>query len=372
MSAQASNDRAFLFAGGGTGGHLFPALAIHEQLRARLGDVHALYLCSNRPIDGEILEREGVEFEPTRAAPFGGRPKVLARFVTSWGPTVREGRATIRGLKAKHGRVDVIAAGGFVAAPIVQAARVEGVPVTMLNLDAVPGKANRWIARHASRVFTTAPVEKYTWEQIPPIVRASARSTKPVGEAREVFGLDANVRTLLVTGGSQGARSINELLMALAGAPARPLSGWQVIHQAGKVDLGAIRSAYEKAHVRAHVTGFITNIGDAWRAADCAVSRAGAGSVAEAWANHVPCLFMPYPYHRDQHQVRNAMPLRDAGGAMIETDHIDAGRNISSMRSSLSRLLDEASCAKMRRALEGLGEADGAERVAESLCPTTG
>lgn len=369
MSAQ---ERAFLFAGGGTGGHLFPALAVHEQLRERLGDVHALYLCSNRAIDREILEREGVEFLQTGAAPFGVRPRRLVRFVTSWGPTVREGRAAISGLKAAHDRVDVIAAGGFVAAPIVQAARAERVPVTMLNLDAIPGKANRWIGRHATRVFTTAHVEKQAWDEIPPIVRASARSTLPVGEARSAFGLDADKRTLLVTGGSQGARSINELLAAYARAPSHPLEGWQVIHQAGRVDLDPIRESYAKAGVRAHVVEFIPNIGEAWRAADCAISRAGAGSVAEAWANQVPCLFMPYPYHRDHHQMRNAMPLRQAGGAIIETDHADAGRNLSSMRSSLSSILDEPSVSRMKAALEELGPADGAARVADALCRTTG
>src|SRR6185369_12742683 len=145
-----------LFAGGGTGGHLFPALAIAEQVVERAPGTRVRFLCSDRPLDAEILRAErlgggAVGFEVVPAKPFGSRPVTLAKFVWSWGGAVRAGRAAILAAK-KDGPVWVVAGGGFVAAPVVQAARAENVPVLMLNLDAVPGRANRWIARHAEKV----------------------------------------------------------------------------------------------------------------------------------------------------------------------------------------------------------------------------
>src|SRR5262245_27487710 len=140
-----------LFAGSGTGGHLFPALAIAEQVIERAPGTRTRFLCSDRPLDAEILKAErlrdsAVEFDVVPAKPFGSRPLTLAKFVWSWGGAVRAGREAIAAAK-KDGPVWVVAGGGFVAAPVVQAARAEKVPVLMLNLDAVPGRANRWIAR---------------------------------------------------------------------------------------------------------------------------------------------------------------------------------------------------------------------------------
>lgn len=372
--------RTYLFAGGGTGGHIYPALAIAQELAALVPDARFRFAVSRRPIDASILSRESllgkpVEFETIPAQPFGVRPRALYRFLTNWGAAVRAGRVMIR---EGPSPVTVVAMGGFVAAPVVQAARVQKCPVVLVNLDAVPGKANRWVARHADEIVTAAPLapgdEHAAWRPIPPIVRAQARTTKTPRECRAAFGLDAARPTLLVTGGSQGAGTINQLLEGLACATPTPLAGWQVIHQAGKPRAGGdnevarLRQAYEGAGVRAWVGEFITNMGEAWGAADLAVSRSGAGSVAEAWCARVPSVFLPYPYHRDQHQKHNARVLVEAGGAIVVMDHIEAAKNQIEAGGAIATLLSAPEeCAAMRRALERLGPADGAARVARLL-----
>src|SRR5690606_34808033 len=148
-------------------------------------------------------------------------------------------------------------------------------------------------------------------------------------QAREALGLAPDQPVLLVTAGSQGAATINRMMMALVKHPQgrAALADWQVYHLSGAREREAVERAYAEAGVAARVEPFCQRMGLAWRSAELAISRAGAGSVAEVLANAVPTIFMPYPYHKDQHQRLNALPLADAGGAVLVQDHIDAEAN---------------------------------------------
>lgn len=375
--------RCYVFAGGGTGGHLYPGLAIAERLEeifkgigaAESGAVRSVFACSVRPLDAEILRQENAEFRPVPAEPFGTSPRILVRFVRTWGGAVRAGRAILKELRARHGDVRVVAMGGFVAAPMVQAARAERCPVVLVNLDATPGKANRWIARHAARVFTSAEVvgvrDADRWINVAPIVRRAALPPGDAAECRRRLGLDPDRPTLLVTGASQGARSINEFVAALAQSSREVFAAgrWQVVHQAGgRADLGALERAYADAGVPAFVRAFLSPMGPAWGAADLAISRAGAGSVAEAWAAGVPTVFMPYPYHRDAHQRLNALPLERRGACVIASDAIGVAENLRTIGPTVVGLLRNGpERDAMRAAMRALGPADGASKVAAAL-----
>lgn len=361
--------RAFVFAGGGTGGHIFPALAIHEELAA-LGPTRSVFLCSDRPLDAKILGKEHAHFRSIRAKPFGLKPRALFRFLQSWGPSVRAASMVIRDRLRAGEDVHVVAMGGFVAPPVVKAAAALGVPVTLVNMDAVPGKANRWVAKRAQRVVTSAPVPGARWVQVPPIVRSAAVASIDAPSCRTALGggLDANRQTLLVTGASQGARSINAMMMHLARERPKIFEGWQVIHQTGAGEDANVTEAYAAAGIPALVRPFFDRMAEAWGAADLAVSRAGAGSVAEAWANAVPTLFMPYPFHKDQHQRYNAQPLERAGAAIIAGDAVDPAANAQGAGQTLAELLTEDDRrAALRAGLKDLGPADGARRIAEML-----
>ncbi len=354
-----------LFAGGGTGGHIFPALAIAEHLR-ELADIRIRFLCSNRAIDAKILSEAGEEFTVTPAAPFSLSPARFVKFARGWHPSL----AIITDAIEKSGtHTLLVAMGGFVAAPAVAAAK-NTAPVVLVNLDAAPGRANMWIAKRAAVILSAAHVDLPKWQNIPPIVRRTAIADAPASDCRARLGLDRDAPTLFITGGSQGARSLNQLATALAHRHADVLRAgpWQVIHQTGRDDVAKIRREYQAAGVTAIVEPFFTQMGQAWGAADLALSRAGAGSVAEAWANNTPTVFLPYPYHKDQHQRRNAEHLVTAGAAVLCTDAIDPEANLRDAgRVLLEMMRDEASRRRCRAAYDPLGPVDGAAQAAARI-----
>jgi len=365
-----SESRAFIFAGGGSGGHLYPALAIAEHLAELAPDrARSHFVCGSKELDRSILEPEGASYTPIEAAPFAVRPAALARFLRSWGPSTSQASHAIERVLADSGpeRIRVVAMGGYVAAPMVRAAGRAGLPVTLVNLDARPGRANRWIARHADQIVSASPTAA-RWTHVGPIVRRRALARGPREHARLRLGLEPLRPTLLVTGASQGAASINDLMTIVLDRRPDVLHGWQVIHQTGREGEADVARAYDRAGVRALVGAFFRNMGELWGSADLAVSRGGAGSVAEAWANRVPAIFMPYPHHRDEHQKLNAAPLVDAGGAIVVRDRIDAERNLALAGEVLAGLLvDQERRDQMRHAFEAMGPVDGARRVATLL-----
>ena len=359
--------RTFLFAGGGSGGHISPALAVVERLGEAEESARALVVCSKRPLDSIMLREAKVRFETIPASPFSVRPAALVRFGVNFRRSRREARALIRREAVER----VIALGGFVAAPVVAAAVRDRVPVTLLNLDAPPGKANRWMARRCEQVLSAIeipPEPGFAPQVVGMPIRRSAVAPGPAELCRRRLGLDPDAPLLLVTGASPGARSINDLLAALLACEPQIFSGWQVCHLCGGPDVRALREAYAAASTRAMVTPFLHEMGLAWGSADLAISRAGASSVAEARANTVPTIFMPYPYHRDRHQENNAKPMVDAGGAVIETDHIDPRRNAQAVGATLAALMaDHQQRAAMRQSLRSHPAPDAAETVARML-----
>lgn len=357
----------FLFAGGGSGGHISPGLAIAERLAELDSTARSSFLCSDRDVDRTMLEEAGVAYESLPGSPFGLGPATLLRFVRNFARSRRAAETVIR----REGVGAVVALGGFVAAPVVAAAGRLRVPVTLVNLDAPPGKANRWIARQSRHVVSALEIPgrpDFAQRIVGMPVRRKAIAPGPPPECRERLALDPKLPTLLVTGASQGARSINRLLLTLADSDADAFDAWQVCHLSGPGDCRALREAYARAGIRARVEPFVHDMGVAWGAADLAVSRAGASSVAEAWHNAVPSIFMPYPYHRDRHQQRNAAPMAATGGAVIQIDHRDAQRNVAAAGRMLRELLHDAPRRReMKDCLRSQPATDGAMAVARLL-----
>lgn len=353
--------RAYLFVGGGTGGHLYPALAIRQRIMQIDPNAISHFVCSDRPIDAEILSGAGVEFTPVAAKPIARSRSGLAAFYKGW----RSSAATMKSLMADllpTRDVVVVAMGGFVAPPCAWAARRLRIPIVLVNLDAVPGKANLLVARFADRVCTSLPVGGKHWITLGPIVRDSDRREP------ENFGLDPEKPTLLITGGSQGAESINSFVRAMVGHHGKAFAGWQIIHQTGKGGVGDLPAVYERAGIKNWVGEYIGDMGSAWRMADLTIGRCGAGTVAEAWAWGVPAVLLPYPYHKDQHQKHNAMVLAECGAAVVFDDRIDPASNIRDYGQRLAGLLaDRAGLETMRAGFAQLGSADGARAAAELL-----
>jgi UDP-N-acetylglucosamine--N-acetylmuramyl-(pentapeptide) pyrophosphoryl-undecaprenol N-acetylglucosamine transferase len=366
--------RTYLFAGGGTGGHIYPALAIAERLTRLDPEAQFKFIVSQRPLDGQILQDESMDgrhIDCIRidAKPFGISPGAFLDFYRAWRPAIAKSSEFLD-LCKKQGDVRVVALGGFVAAPVVKAAQHLALPVYLVNLDAIPGKSNRWVAARAKRTFTTYDVPMRTkWEKVGPIVRKRAVAAGSREACRQRLGLAPKGRTIFVTGASQGARTINEavLLYVQKNADALRDGGWQFVHQTGEDDEAMVRFGYSQADIPAIVAAYTKDIGFFWGAADLAIARAGAGTVSEALANKVPTLFVPYPHHKDQHQTRNAQHLVDAGAARVIEDRNDPAHNALALASELATLLEAATLAKMREAFEKLGPCDGAASIAAAL-----
>lgn len=358
---------SIIFAGGGSGGHISPGLAIAERLGEIDPACRAVFACSNRQVDQSMLSEARVEFETLPSSPFSLRPRALGRFAADF----LRSRTAAGSLLRRRQAARVVAMGGFVAAPVVAAAVRSGIPVTLVNLDAPPGKANRWIARRCQHVVSAIEVKQpqgFAHRVVGMPVRRCAVAPGSRQECRRRLALDEQRRTLLVTGASQGARTINELMVELVRRYHAGFEGWQVLHLCGSGDAGPLRAEYEHAGVPARVEPFVHGMGVAWGAADLAVSRAGASSVAEAWRNAVPTVFLPYPFHRDQHQANNARPMVDAGGAVIEPDHIQIGANLDGAGATILALLADAGRrGAMRGKLESRPAPDAAETIARLI-----
>lgn len=350
-----------VFAGGGTGGHLYPALAVAEAVTARAPDTEFVYLCSTRAVDRTVLSAAGVEPTPIPAMPISARPTAMLRFLMSWPKATRAAADAIR---AAGEATVLVATGGFVAAPAARAAKRMRVPVLLVNLDAVPGRANRWIANWADEAFTAARGGPGAF--VGPVVRRALREGPPQAACRRAFGLDADKPTLLVTGGSLGARTINDTMIELARSGGLP-AGWQVLHQTGSDDNGAIVAAYRYAGVPAEVRTFVDDMPGAWRSADLAITRGGAGAVAELSVVGVPAIVLPYPYHKDEHQRLNAAELAEAGAVVICDDTRDGARNARTLRGVLGSIAAGGRLAAMREAIATFSARDGAAAVAEAI-----
>lgn len=359
-----------LLAGGGSGGTVLPGVAVAEALA---DDIDCVAAISDRPVDVRVLAGSGLPSIVLPARPPSIRPRGGIAFLLGWRRSVAAAGAELD----RRGVRGVVALGGFVAPPVVAAARSRRIPVLAFNLDAVPGRAMQWIGAratcHCSAVplaaellaaprrgpFATAPV-------VGRPIRRAARAPSPPDPAasRRALGLDPDRSTLLVTGASQGARSLG--LVALAAATQAPaaFAGWQVIHLVGDHDPGPIRDAWAGAAVPAFVTEHLPHMGAAWGAASLALSRAGAGSVAEIAAGTVPSILLPYPWHRDRHQWRNAEPLVKLGGAEVMDDAIDPVANAPVVDRLIELMTDPDRLDRMRAALSRATGTDGASAVA--------
>ncbi len=367
--------RTVAFAGGGSGGHLSPGLAIAERMVEIVPGVRPVFLCSTRAIDAQMLGDARVPFRPIPAEGLAKSPRGVLRFVRGYVKGVLEARRVLREEGVEH----VVSLGGFVTGPVTQAARMLRIPITLVNLDATPGRANRVVARRAQRVVSaceTPGLPKFAEAIVGMPLRRSAVAQAGRAACRGELGLDPVRPTLLVTGASQGASSLNAFMVAFALAHRDLLKDWQVLHLAGPrgtPSAAELDAAYARAGVKALVLPFLNEMGLAWGAAELALSRAGANSVAEAEANRVPTVFVPYPYHADLHQEANAKPLVDSGAAVLAYDRLDVTKNLESIGRPLEALMADGRLRDaMEEKLRARPHADAAEVIARTVLGVRG
>lgn len=362
-----------VFAGGGTGGHLFPSLAVASEVRLQEPNTCFVFLGTDRAIDRDVLSGTGETLIPQPVRPLRvGKPWTLPGFMVAWSRSRRRCRSFL----ASQQPSVVVGSGGFGSGPALCEARRAGVPTALLNPDAIPGRANRFLASRADAIFaqweeSAAYFNGRTVVKVTgcPVRRSFRSASREAGYAR--FGLDPDRRMLLVTGASQGARSINEAMLAIVDSLAS-VPDWQVLHLSGSADERRLADAYAAHRVPATVVSFTEHMADALAAADLVVSRAGASILAEITAVGRPSVLMPYPHHRDQHQVHNARVLVKRGAARMVRDQVDPQMNGPNLlRALLPLMADESARSELAREAQRLAKADAAAVVAGEILALT-
>ncbi|MBS3820846.1 MAG: UDP-N-acetylglucosamine--N-acetylmuramyl-(pentapeptide) pyrophosphoryl-undecaprenol N-acetylglucosamine transferase, partial [Phycisphaerae bacterium] len=358
----------YILAGGGTGGHLYPGLAVAEAIRRWQGEALVVFACSDRSIDRDILEPLDYPFTPQPVQPL---PTNVARWPGFLGAWLRSRRLAADMLGDLQPQA-VLGLGGFAAGPVVKRAAAAGVRSGMLNPDAVPGRANRYLAGHVDAIFTqfestrehfAAGDRDKSWAVGCPVREGLAEAS--ASEARRVFGLSDDRRTLLVFGGSTLAHSLTDAVVNLAEDLESLSDDWQVLMLAGDLAERALE-AFRQRRINARIMRYCDRMDLAWAAADLAVCRGGAVTVAELAATGTPAVVMPYPHHADRQQWLNAEALCQTGAAIIVDDRSAAAANVDALRQHLLPILRDGSClADMRAAADRAERRDAAGVIAE-------
>lgn len=348
----------YLMAGGGTAGHVNPLLATADRLSEREPDAEVLVLGTAEGIEARLVPLRGYELVTVPRLPFPRKPNADAlRFPGRWKDSVELTRSIIR----DRGVEAVVGFGGYAAAPAYAAAHREGIPLVIHEANARPGIANRYGARFTPFVGTVFPSTRIRGgrvvglplrREIETLDRYAARP-----EALRTLGLEEGRPTLLVTGGSLGARRLNEGVSQAIDAVLA--SGWQVLHITGD------RAPVEDPHLPGyHLMTYCDRMDLALSAADLAISRAGSATVSELAALGVPAVFVPYAVGNGE-QALNARDAVDAGGALVVTD---SDFDADWVRGPLLRLLeDPALVADMAARIATTGHRDGADRVVDMV-----
>jgi UDP-N-acetylglucosamine--N-acetylmuramyl-(pentapeptide) pyrophosphoryl-undecaprenol N-acetylglucosamine transferase len=341
---------------GGTGGHVFPALAVAEVLRARGAEV--FWMGTRAGMEARLVPAHGFDMEWVGIAGVRGKGmKALLAAPFKLAAAVREAAGILERRRARA----VLGMGGFVAGPGGLAARMQGRPLVIQEQNSVPGMTNQWLARIAERVFEafpgSFPAARGAIVSGNPVRAAIAALPAPAERLRDRSG----PARLLVVGGSLGAKALNEMVpsaLALLDAAVRPV----VRHQAGEKTFAVAEAAYAAADVAAEVTPFIADMAEAYAWADLVICRAGALTVSEIAAVGVPAIFVPFPFAVDDHQVGNARWLTDAGAARLI---IQQDLTPTLLAEQLRELLaDPNKRLAMAEAGRAKAQTDAAERIA--------
>lgn len=355
---------AYLFAGGGTGGHLFPGIAVAEELRRRQPNCRVLFVGSEREVEQKIIAASGfphvsLPVEPlaaTRHHPF----RFLARNWSAW----RESRRLIH-----HERpAAVIGLGGLASVPLVLAAGRQ-CPVILLEQNVLAGNANRVLARRARAVCVSFEESRGDLPRAAQVVVTG----NPVRDAIASLARSLQARTnhqplLLILGGSQGARTLNETVSRALPEMADALRGWRVVHQTGALDFETVREAYRSSNVPVTVAPFFDDMLSLYAEARMALSRAGATTLAELACAGCPTILFPYRHAARDHQRRNAEIAAAAGAAEMILESEDPAVSSNELAARLSSLIiDDERRESMSRAMRKLSRPDAAAAVANVI-----
>lgn len=392
MSSPAAH---LVLAGGVTGGHVYPGLAVVESLREQIPNLRATLLGTGRDWERAAAAGFGVEYFAIPSGPLVKSPRRLLACLKQNCTGYLKAARFLRSQQVTA----VLGLGGYASVPTATAAVRLSLPLVLLEANVVPGKATRWLARGASHVclafdaaaaalprqtsilVTGTPVRAgFTETKVPRPLGYLNRRRTPVGGstngattrqadfATAGRGVHmASPRRLVVLGGSQGAARLNEAVPEALALLAPQLRGWEVTHVAGPDAAAGTAARYAAAGLQAQVLPYVADMPRLLSGADAAISRAGGATIAELAAAGVPAVLCPYPFAADQHQRHNALAMQKTGGCLL-VDECQAGPHLARyLADSLGCLLRDETRLPMARAMRTSGRGDAAYRVARAL-----
>ena len=364
------SQNTYFFAGGGTGGHIYPGLAIAEQIVELDTKAKVHFFCSDRNIDSQILDIGRFEYTKLSVTGFCLQPNKLFRFCTSFWKSYR----TAKDILATNQPAIVVGIGGFASAPAVFAAHKLKIPIAILNVDIVPGRANKLLARFAKEIFVQFDDTCQYFAKAKSKISVTgcplrSRFNKADADAaRKTLSLDENKRTLVVTGASSGAKSVNDAVCAILPRLDEFADEWQVVHLTGRRHFEQVHRQYKTAKIKAKVLDYYEQMADLLASADLVVGRSGAVSIAEFAAGSVPSICMPYPHHKDRHQYLNAGKLVQAGAAVIVDDLPDLTDRSQWLAEELAELMaDGEKREQMKKGCKKIANLNAAVDIAQKL-----
>lgn len=358
-----------MIAGGGTGGHLFPGIALAERVVAAGGEV--CFVGTDRGIEARVLPEQGWPLERIEVTGIKGRGLKglltgLLRLPRAW----LQSRAIIRNFAPDV----VVGVGGYASGPIVATAWSMGRATAILEQNSVPGITNRILGRLVRRVFATFPDARGDFPARKlvlagnPIRAALLERLERARSDAEADQAQGRAPRLLVFGGSQGARAINRAMVQSIAALIATVPELEVWHQTGERELDEVREGYAAAGVdeaRVRVAPFIKDMGEAYAWCDLALCRAGATSLAELAAVGCPAVLIPFPHATDDHQTHNAASLVAAGGAvMIPQSELDDARLVDTLGALMA---DPARLSAMRQGMLSAARPQAASTIYAAL-----
>jgi UDP-N-acetylglucosamine--N-acetylmuramyl-(pentapeptide) pyrophosphoryl-undecaprenol N-acetylglucosamine transferase len=350
---------AVVIAGGGTGGHLYPGIAVARELLRRAPGVRVTFAGTTRGLEARVVPREGFELDTIRSAGLKGK-SIASRLRGAW--LLVPGALDAWRLLTRRRPDLVIGVGGYSAGPVVLLAAMRGVPTMILEQNAQPGLTNRMLARWVRAAAVT-------YEQTLPYFRGrgfvSGNPVRPefFESTSKVELRSSKLSRLLILGGSQGAHAINVAMVEAAPELVRARPGLEIVHQTGERDLAATREGYRAAGVPARAEPFLDPVAGEMTAADLVICRAGATTLAELAAASRPAVLVPFPAAADDHQRRNASVLVDAGAAeMIDQAEL-SGQRLAELVGRL--LADPGRLTEMARRTAAFARPDAARVIVD-------
>jgi len=353
-----------VIAGGGTGGHLFPGIAVAEELKRREESADVVFIGTEHGIEASIIPREGYPIRYLRSEGVVGKSlmkKVRAGIQTVY--SVFDSGTLLRQLRPDV----VIGLGGYASFGPVLTAALMSVPTVVMEQNSVPGLANRILGRFADMVCLTYHesisffAKHRTYITGNPVRQGIVTAKRE--SAYDLFGLERGKFTIFVFGGSLGAKKINGVVCGAFSYINDIREKIQFLHQTGKSDYDAVRETYRKWGFKGTVTAFVHQMGNAYAVADLVISRAGATTLAELTAVGRPAILIPYPYAAGNHQELNAQKLAEMGAARMILDHeLDS----ETLAKNIRDLYESAETRhEMQRSSRSLGKPDAAQRVVD-------